>query len=135
LAASLSYPFSDCTGIELLSELHLFSQKILENINLLKSNSPSDLQLECHNIQLLQGDILEYSLEFENTSLIFMNCKTFSKDLMSQIANKLKQMPKGVICITSHQLMSEFDPSWQCLAKLRRLMSWGCANLFIHIKS
>lgn len=103
----------------------------------MKTNSPSDilLHLKCPNIRLLQGDILEYNLDFENTSLIFMNCKTFSKDLMKMIANKLKLMPIGVVCITSHQLMTDFDPSWKCLAKLRRLMSWGCANLFIHMKS
>jgi hypothetical protein len=130
----MTHGFSQCIGIELLTELHLFSLKILENINLYKEKYTDELVLECPDIHLLQGDILKSSLDFENTSVVFMNCKTFSKDLMTQIANRLKLIPKGVICITSSQLMTEFDPSWMLLKKLRRLMSWGCANLYIHIK-
>jgi len=86
------------------------------------------------NIEFTMGNILECEYEYHNTSFILANCKTFSKDLMQKIAGKLKQMPKGVILITTTQTLEDFDSDWQVVEKLRKLMSWGCANLYIQIK-
>jgi hypothetical protein len=80
------------------------------------------------------GDVLEYEYDFKNTSLIFANCKTFDKELMMNISSKLKDIPDGVILITTVQAMSEFDGSWIIIDKLRRVMSWGSATIYIQVK-
>ena len=99
----------------------------------LKENS-TESNMTLSNIEFISGNILEYDYDYHNTSLILANCKTFSKDLMQKIAEKLKQMPKGVILITTTQTLEDFDPDWEVVEKLRKLMSWGCANLYIQIK-
>ena len=86
------------------------------------------------NIEFIMGNILEYEYDYNNTSFILANCKTFSKDLMQKIAQKLKPMPRGVILITTTQTLEDYDSSWEVVEKLRKLMSWGCANLYIQIK-
>ena len=120
------------------------SIKVIENVKVALNCLDNDIDktkinnisefIQCKDIQLLQGDILEYEIDYNNTSVVFINCKTFSKDLMQKIAIKLNKMPSGVICITSSQIMSEFDDNWILVDKMRRLMSWGCANLYIHVK-
>jgi hypothetical protein len=44
-------------------------------------------------------------------------------------------MPPGVICITtSSYCLDEFDSSWKVIDKIKRMMSWGSANIYIQIK-
>ncbi len=85
-------------------------------------------------VMFKHGDITEYNYDYNDTSMIFINCKTFSKDLMESIANKLKSMPEGVILITTSQTFNYFDNNWEIIDDLRRLMSWGIANIYIHKK-
>lgn len=132
LAAGLTYTFTKCIGIELLQKLYELSLKINDNI---MNNNKSEYKqyLKC-DISFVLGDILEYNYDYENMSILFANCKTFSKDLMTMIAEKLVNVPVGVILITSAQDFSEFDSRWEVLDKVRRVMTWGNANLYIHIK-
>lgn len=109
--------------------------RIKDKIHYLNSiNESNYLNTNFENIEYIHGNILEYDYDFINTSLILANCKTFSKDLMQRIAEKLKQTPKGVILITTTQTIEDYDTSWEVVEKLRKLMSWGCANIYIHIK-
>ena len=93
-----------------------------------------DSNFRFDKLEYVHGNILEYDFYFSDASLILANCKTFSKDLMSKIAERLKPMPKGVILITTTQTIEDYDDNWIVVEKLRKLMSWGCANLYIHIK-
>jgi hypothetical protein len=111
------------------------SLKLLEKINLYDSLYKEYLMCSKENIEFTLNDILEFNFDYDNTSLVFANCKTFSKDLMTNIAKTLHRMPSGVICITTSQSIADFDSKWLVVEKLRKLMSWGCANLYIHIKT
>jgi hypothetical protein len=85
-------------------------------------------------IEFYNEDFLKFKYEYSNTSLIFINCKTFDKELMQEIASVLAPMEKDTILITTAQSFSEYDSNWECIDKVRRLMSWGIANIFIHKK-
>lgn len=129
----MSFPFTKCIGIELLSNLYNISLKILKQIE--NKHQKINEILQCTENYFFQQDILDFNFDYEKTSLIFMNCKTFSKDLLGRIMNKLTLMQSGVIIITTSVLnLFDFDPSWILIDKVRRLMSWGCANLNIYLK-
>jgi hypothetical protein len=129
IAAGLCHNFKECIGIELLDNLHKLSLKIIDNIEKYRETT----HLLCNHIKFSLGDITSYEFEYEQSSLLFINCKTFSKDLMKKIANKLEPMPEGVILITSFQILPD-ENRWKVVSKLRRLMSWGCVDLYIQIK-
>jgi hypothetical protein len=125
----LCHEFYECIGIELLDNLHKLSLKILDNIEKHKETS----NLLCTQIRYFLDDITTHEYDYERSSLVFINCKTFSLDLMKKISKKLEPMPEGVILITSFQILPD-ENNWEVVSKLRRLMSWGCANLYIQIK-
>jgi hypothetical protein len=121
----LSFGFTKCIGIELLKDLYELSKSLLDK--------PRE-DLLCKDINFILGDILEYQYDYENTSLLFANCKTFDKSLMNSIAAKLKQMPKDVIFITTTQTINDYDEDWEIIDRIKRLMSWGSATIYIHKK-
>jgi hypothetical protein len=129
----MSYDFSNCVGIELLERLYNMSTKLKEKY-IEYSNEYDENKILSTNFDFIYGNILEYEYDYKNTSMILANCKTFSKDLMMKIAEKLKLMPSGVILITTTQTLEDYDSDWEVIEKLRKLMSWGCANLYIQIK-
>jgi hypothetical protein len=90
--------------------------------------------LACKDITFTLGDILEHNYDYSGTSLLFANCKTFDKQLLKSIASKLSPMPSGVIFITTTQSISDYDDSWEIIDKVKRLMSWGSATIYIHKK-
>ena len=110
-----------------MNDLHNLSLKILENINKCENTE----SLLCKKIIFVSENFIKYEFDYINSSIIFLNCKTFSLDLMNEIAKKLEPMPSGVVLITSFQIIPD-EKNWEVFAKLRRLMSWGCANLYLH---
>jgi hypothetical protein len=53
---------------------------------------------------------------------------------MSEIANIAKNMKIGSFFVTFTHILSEKDTGFTLLEELRREMSWGCADIFIHQK-
>ncbi len=90
------------------------------------------------NIYFFQDDFIEFKYEnfdiYNETSLILINCKTFTKDLMNKIALKYSKMKKDTYMITSFQNMEDFDSNWKNVEILRKVMSWGPATIYINIK-
>lgn len=139
ISAALSFPFDKCVGIELLSNLHSLAEKLYDNLNNQNNNDYQDYLL-CKKDQIffIANDFIKYEYQehdvFNNTSLIFINCKTFTKNLMQEIARKYSNINKGAYLITSFQNMEEYDPKWKNIEVLRRVMSWGPASLYINYK-
>jgi len=129
----MSFNFSNCIGIELLEALYNLSAKLKDKYREYSAEHIENIIIP-ETFDFIYGNILEHEYDYENTSMILANCKTFSKGLMMKIAEKLKPMPSGVILITTTQTLEDFDSDWQVFEKLRKLMSWGCANLYLHIK-
>lgn len=134
MAAALCFPFQKCIGVELLTNLHCLAKKLNENLN----DYDSELLCKKNNIYFINDDFTGLDIDElninNNTSLIFINCKTFTKSLMMNIAEKYSQVTKGSYLITSFQNMEEFDPKWKNIEKLRKVMSWGPATLYINYK-
>lgn len=130
----MSNNFEKCIGIELIKNLHNLTNKLKENLK----NFKNDLLCKEENIQFFHNDFIKFEYEnldiFNETSLILINCKTFTKELMNNIAQKYSKMSKDTYMITSFQNMEEFDSSWKNLEVLRKVMSWGPATMYINIK-
>ncbi len=121
VAAYLSHQFTKYVGIELLNNLYDISVDLIGNVR-------------DDKIEVVLGDILAYEYDYDGTSFILANCKTFSKELMREVANKLKPMPDGVILVTTVQTMNDFDDSWEIIDRFKRVMSWGSATIFVQKK-
>jgi hypothetical protein len=128
----LSYPFNKCIGIELLDNLFNLSKKLKYNFeDYLYQKQDLIKYILCENLEFVNNNILEYEFDFENTSILFINCKTFNSVLMKEIVLKISKMPKGTLCIST-QAINDHDNNWIIIDKLRRSMSWGSAIIYIN---
>lgn len=117
--------FTKCIGIELLDSLFNLSKELGESV---QSNQ------QMNRIEFYKGDIILFKYDFRNTSMFFSNCKTFNKELMTNMAIQLNAAEPGTFMITSFQTINQFDESWAIIGKFKKLMSWGSCTIYVHIK-
>ena len=102
-------------------------------------NYNSDLICKKENIFFINDDFIKHEYEGfdlnKDTSLIFINCKTFTKNLMEEIAKKYTNISEGAYLITSFQNMEDYDYKWKTVDVLRKVMSWGPATIYINYKN
>lgn len=140
IAAALSFSFDKCVGIELLSSLHSLAEELYKNLTANENIHYYDDHLLCKKdkIFFINNDFIQYEYSehdvFNNTSLIFINCKTFTKSLMQEIAKKYTYVNQGAYLITSFQNMEEYDIKWKNIEVLRKVMSWGPASIYFNYK-
>ena len=124
-------------GIELLNDLFQTSLKLKENYLREVYINKNLIKGKMQDITFINQDILQFNFEEYNdrVSLILANCKTFPKQLMTDISKKIKDFRKGTLLITSSQTMNDFDTNWEIIDVLRKNMSWGSCIIYIHIKN
>lgn len=131
IAAKLLKEFNEYIGIELLKDLYLVSLNLKEKFENHFANT-----INSKNISFLNKDFLDVHFEdYENNaSFILANCKTFPKQLMKEIAHRLRNFRKGCVLLTTTQTLNDYDENWEIIETLRKNMSWGTATLYIHLK-
>mmetsp|Transcript_23205 Transcript_23205/g.39282 ORF Transcript_23205/g.39282 Transcript_23205/m.39282 type:complete len:294 (+) Transcript_23205:160-1041(+) len=133
-----------CTGIEIISSLHALSLEALARWKILYpeylSSSPSSKdQADANNaatdITLAHGSIIDLQCaDWTDGDLVFVNSTCFTAKLMQDISRIAKNMKIGSFFITFTHILSEEDTGFTLLEELRREMSWGSADIFIHQK-
>jgi len=135
---SLIHKFKKLIGLEYLDILIKFSEEVKENYNktinekflknkdILSFNKPN-------TIEFIQGDFFERN--WGDATLMLANSTCFSKETMIKIAEKAnKECKSGTIIITFTKNMYKLNSDWQMVKGFRRLMSWGIATVFLHIR-
>jgi SAM-dependent methyltransferase len=124
IAAALLHPFSKCTGIELLKNLHALSVKLQKKF--LKSTA--NTKNICHNIEFVNGDI--FLVDWSDASCFFANSTCFDSETMSKLCHS--PLKPGTIGITTSKRLHKSQ--WRLLELFHLRMSWGQASIFLHTK-
>ena len=140
IAAAFLHPFQECIGVEYLQGLHKIGEgigakyeeinaKVFEDNRVLFPNHKSLPKLSFKN-----GDFLKEKLV--NPSVILCNSTCFSSDLMASIGRKVtKECGPGTIVISfSKEIPGLSQTEWEIKNRFRRIMSWGVATIYIHLK-
>ena len=84
-------------------------------------------------LHCLEGDFLKFS--WEEASLILANSTCFSSELLTAIGLKAEQECKvGTIIVTFSKTLFGLSTDWTIMNGFRRLMTWGIATVYIHIR-
>lgn len=115
-------------AVEILNKFDNDIVDIIRNNNTLIDPKTDSTKLMLHNSDFLQFD-------WSEASVLFANSTCFSSDLMFQLAKKASEtLRKGAIFITFTKKLPDLGENWTIKTGFRRLMSWGIATIYIHIK-
>jgi hypothetical protein len=139
LAAASLYPFKRCVGIELLTDLHKYSlkNKVTYEIEFEKYLKDHKHLFPLHEklpqIEFIHGSFLDN--DWANGSFVFTNSTTFDTKIMDEIFSRAQMLKKGSFFTnTTRHFPKNYMNKWDSIKPFMRLMSWGCASLFIHRK-
>jgi hypothetical protein len=83
-------------------------------------------------LEVHHGDFLNF--DWSNSSVLFANSTCFSHELMLSLSRKAEETKKGTFFITFTKKLPELSENWMICEGFRRLMSWGIATIYIHLK-
>lgn len=85
------------------------------------------------HIKFINADFIKE--KWIDPSVIFANSTCFTTELMFELGQKAdKECPSGCIFITFTKKLHGLGTNWDIKTGFRRLMSWGIATVYIHIK-
>ena len=105
-----------------------------KNSNHEEEESEKPIIIRFPKIEFIKGDFLE--TEVSNASFIFINSTCFTLELMYELSKKLDSECKpGCVVVTFTKKLPLLNPiDWEIKPSFKRIMSWGPASIFIHIK-
>ena len=83
-------------------------------------------------LEIFQGDFLLH--DWSNSSVLFANSTCFSNELMLSLSKKAEELQRGTFFITFTKKLPELSNNWLICEGFKRLMSWGIATIYIHVK-
>jgi hypothetical protein len=84
-------------------------------------------------IEFINGDFLKQN--WKDASVILANSTCFSGELMLNLSKKAEEeLAPGAIIITFTKRLPNLSENWEIRDGFRRLMSWGIATVYVHIK-
>lgn len=138
IAMALFHPFLKLIGIEFLDSLYrlsMYSKKAYDSSikeKYIKFKGLFTLN-NLNRIEFYNADFLKQ--KWYDASIIFINSTCFSDNLMIALANKANmECEEGVVIITITKRLKCLDNTWETKESFKRIMSWGLATIFIHIK-
>jgi SAM-dependent methyltransferase len=112
-AASMTFPFEKCIGVERLRELHDVNHQKLLNYKPL-------------NVQFLHQDILD--THWPSQSILYLNIASFIPESWNKISNKLIIEPAEIIITLAKPLVSGcFN-----IQSTQVMTSWGVVSAYVH---
>lgn len=130
LAGALGGGFDRAVGVELLPSLHDIA---LQAKNLYNLNTKSECRVE-----LVLGSFLDISTVFDWTKadIVFINSTAFDVDMFKKIEAIARDsdMRRGSYMVTLTQNFTR-QSGFRVIQELRLEMSWGEADIFVHVKS
>jgi len=143
IAAAFLYPFSRCTGYELLEKIHLMAKKnrLKYDINFRKFlTNPEYNNLNLFPNHTKKPELSFYKKDFleenwSNASFVFSNSTCYDNRTWERIVYQSQQLKKGAFLVnTTKNLPKNISNNWVSLPSFQRLMSWGVSTVFIHRK-
>ncbi len=134
------HSFDKYVGIEFLENLHSLAIEVINNFefnseNLIKSSPhllPTSESQFKPAFEILNADFLTY--EWSGSSFIFANSTCFSQELMQSLSSKSEECTKGTFIVTFTKRLPDLSENWKVCDGFKRLMSWGIATVYIHLK-
>jgi hypothetical protein len=85
-------------------------------------------------MEFIKGNFLE--TEVSDASFIFINSTCFTLELMYELSKKLdSECKSGCVVVTFTKKLPLLNPiDWEIKPSFKRIMSWGPASIFIHIR-
>lgn len=125
IAAAMIFPLKKSMGIECLKSLNDIANNTKKNLT-----SIDEYKQKESVIQFIQNDFLKH--KWNDANLIFVNSTTIIGSLWTQLLEKLNQLNKKAIVITTTKSIPL--ESYQLIYRTDVLMSWGIVTAYIQKK-
>lgn len=125
-AARLTQDFARCCGVEILHGLHSEARSVLGRYN--EGFRHYLCSGQSQQVDLYEGSLLEF--DWSDGDLVFANSTCFDDGLMSDMAEKARELKPGAFFVTFTKGLD--SPYFEVLERKRYRMSWGPATVFIH---
>lgn len=136
---SLFHPFVKLVGVEFLDSLYTLSSYTKKAYDIsIKDKFEKFKGLftisEINLIEFYCGDFLRQ--RWADPSIIFINSTCFDNNEMVAIGNKANRECRniGIVLVTISKRIKNLDDTWETKEGFKRLMSWGLATIYIHVK-
>jgi len=129
IAAGLLYPqFRQLIGIEILEGLHKLA------LNMKEAWDAQEDRAELGEVEFIHGSLLDHEWP-ECADVILANSTCFSIPFFAQIEAQAQACRPGTFFISlTHCLDTKGEGHWELLETLRLEMSWGAADVCIHVR-